>query len=425
MGTLNAELDEIRVKNLDTGDEFAFWESVTVSDEFLTPCQTFSLEAGSEMAGPDLVRKLPNGAPVQIIVNDKPQLIGWVDSSEISVDDHGGTYVTIAGRDILAPLVSGNIDPRMQVAKSTTIADLVKLVLAQYGLSDYTIFDGPVPSDVAIGTDTGKKKKYESRHAASLTIKDLNPQDNEGAFSYLTRILGHYGYWLWAAPDKLAIIVAGPDYDQKPSYTLTRKHDPTSAGLGKGNNVRSGRARTDESDVPSHVYVRGLDGSGSTKGAVVSMVANPLIRNFVPCYIRDKNAKTKEQAEVIARQFMAKKARNYFSYECTVAGFSDRRTGNVYNTNAVAVVEDEKCGVSGPLWIESRRFSKSRSAGTTTSMKLIPLGTLVLDWQPDETITGIKPFPDAALDVGKKAPSKTKQFVAGKSGEVTYGVSET
>ena len=421
-----AELDEFKVRNLDSGDEFLFFESATVTDSYLKPCQEFTLECGSEFAGPDLCRKLPNGAAVQILVNEKPQLTGWIDKTSISTSGHGGTKVSISGRDILAPFVAGNIDPRLQTDEKMTIADLVQLVIVKTFNLQYTIFDDAIPSDVAIGSGTGKKKKYESRHARDLALKDLKPQDNEGGFSYLSRILGHYGYWIRACPDGTGVIIAGPDYAQKSIYTLTMLHDPKSTGVGKGNNMEDASVTLDEGKVPSHVYVRGLDGGAGPKGKVVSMITNPVVRNFVPAYIRDKHAGTQEKAEVIARLFLAKQMRSYFSYECTVAGLSDRATGNVYGVDCVATVNDEKQGVEGPLWVEERTFQVSRS-GKRTKLKLLPLGTLVLDWQPDESITGIKPYVDAAKDAGAKSPAKTGAFVAttlGGGGSVTYWVSQ-
>jgi len=145
------------------------------------------------------------------------------------------------------------------------------------------------------------------------------------------------------------------------------------------------------------------------------------VTNFVPAYITDRDATSKEQAERIARLFLAKKMRNFLAYQCTVAGFSDRSNGNVYNTNAVASVHDEKTGTDGNMWVESRTFRKSRSAGSTTDLKLIPLNTLVLDWQAEESIKTVETYPDAAKDVGKKAPGKTGTWAIG---DVSYWQSQ-
>lgn len=425
---MTAELDSIKVVNLSTGKEFTNWESVTISSEFLTPCDSFSLTCGAEIAGPDLAKQIASypkdnkAAAIQILINDKPQITGFVDKLSVSCD-RGGTKVMVTGRDILAPIVSGNVDPRMPIPKETTIAGLVELVVFKQFSKAYAIFESDIASDIAIGAKVGgKKKKYESRHKRDLTIKDLKPHDNEGAFSYLSRILQHYGYWLWAAQDGSGVVIGGPDYDQEPAYELIRRHDPGSAkGIGRANNIVAGTLSQDETDVPSHVYVRGVDGGGGQKAAVKGMNSNPFVTNFVPAYLMDKDATSKEQAERIARLFMAKKMRNYLTYDCTVAGFSDRKTGGIYNVNAVAKVADEKTGTDGRMWVESRTFRKTRSEGSVTEMKLIPLGTLVLDWQSDESITGVKPYPEAAKDVATKAPAKTGTF---EVGDVSYWQSQ-
>jgi len=422
-----SDLDTIKVVNISTGKEFTNWESVTISSEFLTPCDSFQLEAGAEVAGPDLAKEIAtfprdgNGAAIQILVNDKVQFTGFVDTVEVSCD-RGGSKVSVSGRDILAPIVSGNIDPNMSVPKETTLAGLVELVVFKQFSKSYVIFESDIASDIAIGAKSGKKKKYESRHKRDLTIKDIKPHANEGAFTYLSRILQHYGYWLWASQDGKGVVIGGPDYEQPPSYTLARYHDPGSAsGKGAGNNILRGALRQSETDVPSHVFVLGVAAGSAQKAAIKGMASNPFVTNFVPAYITDRDATSKEQAERIARLFLAKKMRNFLAYQCTVAGFSDRSNGNVYNTNAVASVHDEKTGTDGNMWVESRTFRKSRSAGSTTDLKLIPLNTLVLDWQAEESIKTVETYPDAAKDVGKKAPGKTGTWAIG---DVSYWQSQ-
>ena len=402
------ELDEIKIINLDpkSGGEFVNWKSATISSDFLTPCDTFRLSAGSEEAGIELCRKLPAGSKVQIQVNGLPQLTGYVDKTEIS-SGREGTEVTIEGRDVLSSVVDSNVDPRMPIPPSPTIQDLCKLVLnQQFGLG-VGYAETNTSRDLAVGRQVGSQKTYASKHKRTTPLKEITPHPNEGAFSYLARILTLHGYWLWASVDGTYVVCTGPDYNQKSAYQIVNKFDISGKGGGLGNNVLSARACIDETSVPGVVLVRGTSSSSGNKQAVEGAAKNFLTSRFKVCYVQDRDATTKEKAECIARTFLARQKRNYFVYEATVRGFSDAATGGVYSVDAVVDVDDQICGVSGKLWIESRTFEKSRQGGTTTRLKCIPLGTLVLDWLPEEQILGIQPYTEAQKDAGSQAPAKT------------------
>lgn len=402
---------DIRIVNLDTGDEFTSWESVSIKSDYLTPCDAFELEAGADIKAIDLARKLPPGARVQLLVEGHPQLTGAVDDVSIS-NGRQGRRVHIVGRDSLARIVDSNVDPRMQVSASTTIDQLCEKVLKeQFGL-ELSIF--PHAGDAiekAAGKPLGaKRKSYQAKHKRDKPLKDVTPHDNEGAYSYLARILGHHGYWLSAAQDGQGAIVAGPEYNQPALYSLTSKYDPDNRGAGRQNNVIEATFHYRGAGMPSLVYVRGAEGGAGTKGKVLGLATNNLAPMPTHVFIADRDATSKEKAERIARMFLARQMREMLTYECTVPGFS--AAGAVWQVDSIVDVDDESCGVKGPMWVEARTFEKSRSGGATTKLKCIPPGLLVLDWQPDEQIPAatdpkaagealgaLNPFPGGRYDL--------------------------
>lgn len=409
MSDLAPEFDKLSIIT-DDGSEFTSIESATVSSTFLTPCDNFELEIGGEFALPDVAKKFALGKVVRIAVNDRVQMTGYVDATRLSYREHGGSKLLVRGRDFLSPIVDGNVDPRIKVAPSMTISDLVSLViLKEFGFTTYEIRDTPQAGDVAIGSGI-KRGKYESRHKRRNPIKELRPHDQEGAFAYLARILTHYGYWMWADADDFGVVISGPDYDQSPSFELTCKYDPQATGAGRVNNIVSADATTDQTNIPSHVFLRGVDSGAGTKTAVKAMAVNPLVSLFKPAYVVDRDSHTKEMAETRARFFSAKQMRHFFQYECEVRGFSDPATGNVYNANTVGTVKDEITGTDGPLWVFGRRFRKSRDGGTRTSLTMIPLGTLLLDWQDDSPPAVAPDYRAVSSNVGAQSPLKTDAF---------------
>lgn len=378
----NADLDEIKVINLDTGAEFTSWTSATMQSDFLTPCDSFQLDCGAEIAGTELAKQLRAGTKIQIFINEQPQLTGYVDRTQVQ-SCRGGTRVSISGRDFLGQLVDSNVDPRMQIAKDASIETILKTVLTdQFGI-EYELKTNYDARSICTGKKIGQKKNYTGRRSRKDPLKNVQPQDNEGAFGYLSKILTAHGYWLWAMPDGTGVVVSGPDYTQKPAFTLTTRYSLNANEKTAQNNVIEGTAHNDETNVPSHVIVRGQGGPGG-KAAIKGMAMNPVASRFRPVYIVNQTD-DKLSAETRAKLFLAKQLRNWFHYECTVAGFS--QNGTIWAVDTVATVLDEICGVEGLMWVESRTFSKSRSSGTTTKLKLIPLGSLVLDYQPDENIT--------------------------------------
>jgi prophage tail gpP-like protein len=405
------DLDELRIVNLDTGQEFTSWESASITSEFLTPCDSFRLEAGADIKAAELARDLFPGAIVQILVNGHPQLTGYVDKVSIS-DGRSGGRVHVEGRDFLSSVVDGNVDPRMQVAKTITVEQLCAKVITEQFAHRVEIVDVNRSHGTAIGKNLGgKRKSYQSKHPRKDPLKDITPRDNEGAFSYLSRILTHHGYWLWGACDATHVVVAGPEYNQPAAFKLIKKYDPGGTGAGRANNVLDSTFTIDETSVPTLVQVRGQAGGAGSKSAILGAAKNFLTTRFKPVYISDRDATSKEKAERVARVFLARQMRNFLTYECTVAGFSDRETGGIYQVDSIADVDDERCGVQGPMWIESRSFEKSRGSGTTTRLKLIPRGTLVLDWQPDEQIPQVTTPLEAQTDLGKLAFVKTGRFL--------------
>ena len=74
-------------------------------------------------------------------------------------------------------------------------------------------------------------------------------------------------------------------------------------------------------------HVRGTDASKGQKGAVVGMGTFPLARRFKPVYISDSQAGTQEKAERIAAQFLARKKKDFFHYECEVVGHQGKGPG--------------------------------------------------------------------------------------------------
>lgn len=393
MVATSPEDDRLEVRAIRSGKTFADWETITIASDFLTPCDTFALESGGELSPVQIMRDLPMGSPVEFLINGTVFMTGQVDLAHTK-STRGGSRLSITGRDFLARIVDSNVDPRMQISKGIDVDGLVKLVMTQFGLL------GLVNDNGAKVRPLGKAKggkAYSAKHKRTDPLKEITPKANQGAYDYLEKILAHAGYHLWAAPTFPNVVVAGPDYDQPTSYSFTKLQGAGSVR----NNVLDSDAQVNETNVPSHVYVKGASSKAGTKTGYTAFASQGLTSSVKVVYLDDPEATTKEKAERIARTFLARKMRELMVYNCVVDGFTDRKSGNVYCVDTLGSVDDEVAGVKGTMWVESRTFTRSRSDGTKTVLKLVPPKMLLLDWQPDETIGPPISYEQAAKDANE------------------------
>ena len=403
------ELDVVTLVTGQAGREFSAWTSLELSDDFLTPCQTVKLELGADETRFDLVREVRHGDGFVVYVNGSPQCSGFIDKVGISYSGHGGTSVTVEGSDGLSRLVRGNVDPRMQVSEKMSADDLIeKVVKDQFGY-DYAIFETyDTGRELCVGKPV-KSKATKRRKKLTDKLDNIRPHDNEGAFSYLMRILHRVGLHMWFQPDGKGVVVSGPEYEQGASYELVNRI----SGDRTANNIESAECSVDASGVPSHVWVRGKDGKPGPKSKMIGFYDNSANTsgNFVPFYAKDDESSTKEHCDSVAAYIVGKAMRNFLTYSCSTRGFTNAQTGAIYNVDTVVSLDDERAGISGTMWVESRTFRKDRSGGTKTQLKMLPANALILEYLlADSPATPIENYGKAVKAIakyeGQPAPSE-------------------
>lgn len=407
-----AELDSIRLNMPETGVSFELWTSATLDDDFLTPCQHMSLEVAADESRFAYTTAIKKGDAFVLFVNDQPQCTGYIDSVEVSYDMHAGVRVSIEGRDGLSRLVDGNVDERMPVKETMSLADIADLLFMQQFAYAYTIFeDNQRGRDQATGKAI-KARKTKKKKGLKDPLKEVRAHPGEGGFAYFCRFAHRLGYHPWLMPDGSGLVISAPEYDQDPAYSFITRRG--TGATSASNNILRARARSSSMGVPSHVWVRGKDGSPGTKSKYLGFFDNsknsPI---FKPFYHHDDEAKTKEQCDAVAAYIVGRAMREALTYEVTVRGFSDPQTGRIYNVDTVAHVEDEIAGIDGKMWVEKRRFRKTRQ-GTFTDLTLIPANSLILDY----LVTDSAPIPEASYPAAakrvdpKRVPTAEEQLAA-------------
>lgn len=277
----DSDLDQVTLRFSGLGVEIRNWERYRCTSRFLCPCDQFEFSVGDQDIDAALEVTQP-GVAVDIAINDRTVLTGFIDKRIVASSRRGGTMLDVIGRDILGPVVSANIDPKFQFADSLTVLDVAAAVLTPFTIT--TIYnDGALN----VNTQTGATQKPSttaenaSVQLPKLTVNDdgslstsfstvqvkqiisknpslktvqlqqLKPHFGEGAYEYLSRVCKRFGFHIWASADGSGVIIALPDFSGPPIYTL--KHSRTDTD----SNVIDGRAETDLDAQPSCIFASG------------------------------------------------------------------------------------------------------------------------------------------------------------------------
>ena len=256
------------------------------------------------------------------------------------------------------------------------------------------------------GVPTSKKGKP----LKGFLLHELKPYPNEGAFGFADRVCKRFGLCLRPAADGQTLVVGQPDFDQDPLYALYHKVDDTSIH----NNVIESTVVRSRRDQPSIIFGSGFGGGGEfAKSPLKGMVINPMISDGAnlnapiinayptvkpvllssalidaairsypipdvlarPLYLVDRDAHHQDELDAFLRRELAVRMRKSLMGRYTIEGH--KLNGRPIAVNTIVSVDDDRSNLHVPLWIQSRRFSKTRAAGTRTELSGILPGTMV------------------------------------------------
>lgn len=410
---------------LSDGTRLANWRSYSINSDFLTPVDGWSFDFGTNTEWLKVKDLLEPGNKVEILVDDVPQCTGWIDVCGAHGSASGGTVINVQGRDILAPMCKCNVHPDTEI-KGLTLIQLIENVVGQvylqqppdilYSNDANRLLIANVPSGgsggyntkdllfaakeaarQALGTkNTAKSDTYSAK--CKKVIDYCKPHVGESAFEFCARNLRRFGMWMWATAEG-AIVVAGPNYDQEPTCFIRHR-------IGDAySQVESASVTWNKTNIPDIIVVRGKSsGKSFTKKTVQGSAKNkPLTseksikgsfagsknlgsarndktvmdKGFISAlFIAHDQAESPEQAEAFAMQELTRLKQEEYVLNYKVAGHRDPRTGVLYQTDTVAHVADEVLGIEGEFYVSSRTFQKSVDGGTSTDLKLVPLGAI-------------------------------------------------
>lgn len=422
----------VRVKDV----EISVWKEYAFSSHYLAPTDGFHLVVGDEQIAPELWDLLRPGEKVQLFIDGLPQATGYIDVVDTAGDRNSGNIIQVEGRDVFAPLVTATIDPtQMKYPPLTPLSKLLMDTCQPFGFTAFFL-DNEDNSNVAAGKAIQRPTK-SSKKLDQYKLPRTKPQHGETYYDFLLKLVEHEGLHFFPTVDGSGIVVAKPDFDQKPRYELRRTRD------GKANNIIAGGIRRDGTDQPSCIIATGnVPPSEHECSRPIAMCAHPLLplapipagtpTNFVetgpvdptaamrqrleeanirgpekwvatyvqnekyvatvpappvnivnpfaptmarPKFLKDQASHTAEQLANFAKRQMSLYLRRAFVARYTVAGH--RIDGQVPQVDSVISIVDERSNWRGNMWIISRVFRKGRR-GTYTEIEAVPLHSLTL-----------------------------------------------
>ncbi len=380
--------------------------SYSINSAYLTPTDGWEFVVANEDDPVGLRRRWRPWQPVRLSIAGRQQVIGRIDGNEGT--GPSGSWLRVFGRDYLADIVDSTVDPQFQVKQGWDIGKFLEELLAPYGIK--TILGDANQASLNRNILTGKRpfKGQPSRDFKTATLSDFKAEENEGVMEYANRILARHRFTLQPAGTRDAVIVGDPNYSQDVLYALSRP----------GNNIKTGCAKRDYTNVPTVTMGRGRSGEpgknlGSTKHDIgtfdpatarsnIGLVRDvqrtitsdegiEVVRQkrfdpkkpdqtvygydqpvYKPLFFRDKSSKNQEQVEAAVARTLAEKLRETLAYGFEVRGHVDPTSGAIWTVDTLASVRDEIEDVDEVMWISERTLSNDGSGPKTSGMLYRP-----------------------------------------------------
>jgi hypothetical protein len=244
-----------------------------------------------------------------------------------------------------------------------------------------------------------------------LQLNDMQPHFGEGAVEFILRIIKRLGLTIRVNALGDTVLVTSPVWNSTPTHQLVHRrtgvcsyvegtaqrstvHQPSiiiAQGTGGG-----GQFSRDRMKVAAINELTGLDEAGQMLPSVVDVLGRWPEANLLPLrpelvqisrtppkhglctalYLVDDEARTLAQLQSYVRRELATRQKTGTAMSTTVYGHT--QDGHPFAVNTLVDVDDDVLGLHEPMWVMERTFSKSRSAGTTTTLTLIRRHTLDL-----------------------------------------------
>ncbi|WP_028318966.1 phage baseplate assembly protein [Desulfobulbus elongatus] len=352
--------DEVRLEV--AGRRIERFVSYEIGADIYVADDAFSLE----VARPEIT--IEPGQKCELYVNGELELTGIVDRCSRRFDKNGLTY-RIEGRDLMALLVDSYCEEFKSV-QGKKLSELAEMLLATVPFINRKTIE--YQEDV-VGKLKGKKKTVDDPLVGYMDTPQKISQIEPGmtVFEVLKNYAASRGLMFWAKPDG-TFVFGRPKVEGEAVYELANLLS------GRGNNIIDGEEIDDISQRYSKVVVIGQQqGSDDLEDAAAVNTRAEAVDETFPFYkpyVTTDNNDAQSPA-LHARFIMEQQRHEGYQLMYTVQGHSQR--GRNWQINELCGVRDEDLGVDEVLLVYARTFSRSKTGGTTTKLRLGKPGVVV------------------------------------------------
>lgn len=365
-----------RVRLVLAGSEVYIAESWEVKCSIFTQPAGFSLRMGNAAVLAELIRKYPPRTPFQLFIGKALQQTGRTDAPGAE-DSAGGSEFSVRGRDALSPLHDDLIADESNFSEPTYL-ELVKKQLKEVGLGDRTVTgSNRANREIKAGVklqellpprtvDQILTDAAPSGTTSGIVHQSVQAKLGERRYEFLKRYLDLAGLFLWAAADG-NFILSEPNVNQKPAFRIQRRLSDTRDTT----NVKRGSFEdaTEHRFSEYSVYGRGAGKKGGHPKALGTFVDSEMVNwGFKKTKtIRAARARTKEQAEFIARRHAAEDRRQGSKLRYVMSGSSTPSLNGsrlIYGVDMLCEVDDEIYGFRETFYVSDVAFRRSPQTET-------------------------------------------------------------
>jgi prophage tail gpP-like protein len=343
------------VELLIAGRTHSDWSSYEIDSDLLTPADAWNVSLG--MSGNEMPPDVTPGAPVVLTVDGQTVLTGRIDEVTHTVNKNSHTF-TMSGRDNAAALL--DCAAPVFSAQQASLKQLVAALTKDFG-----------KFKIRINADQTRLRKKVA----------IDPGDT--AWNTLSRIAEANGLWPWFDPDG-TLVIGGPDYSVTPVGALIMRRN------GQGNNVLS-LTKTESvaerfskvtvyGQMPGSIMEQGLPSlHGSAEDTGLAGIWNR------PKIVLDHEADSATICKSRAVKLVADARLQGYTLTAVVQGHTIK--GNdmalLWEPGQRVTVTSEPHGIKDQVFfLMGRKFTRSRSEGTRTELKLKEDGVWAIEAHP-------------------------------------------
>lgn len=330
---------------------------------------------------------------VRLSIDDAEQVHGRIEKVTTRTGPDGRT-LTVSGRDLAARAMDWDADPTIHLG-GLTLAAAYELLFRDVYAVPVILVTGAEQAEVQSRPRrdrTPRTGRTRTRVSRAHTVDALKINAGDKIWSIADQLARRAGYLLWCCPvpeSTAGIVVDVPASTGTPLFTFERTQ--VANGVLRGNILESSY-ELDGADVPTTVTAfcsAPLDSNDDAHGRAAipntRYASHPGVAHDgtlsgglipKPRYIKPRRTRTLADVEKAADRVVAEAMADMEVYELTVRGWG--QNGRLYAANTLATLRDdtELPPIQGTWLVTRVAFHRSREGGTTTRLRLVPVGAI-------------------------------------------------